>query len=215
MFYTFESALYFVLKCLFVLIVIAALFTNPLAGLFLIIASIIFYYKLSYHTHKYNFFKNNAMKSTNSSLPSTVNRIASTSTDGSEYKIVISGSKKIEGMLTKKGATGKGLHEKVSSIESYTPASLVKDIRSVATIRNKLVHEEDFSLSDTELIRFKTDIEYICGEIDSINDKESYHFQVLSCCSCQNTGVPLIVSKSTAPLKAICENCGTTIKSLS
>lgn len=39
------------------------------------------------------------------------------------------------------GATG-GLHECVSSVEARLPRELVRDLRFLATLRNKLVHEE-------------------------------------------------------------------------
>lgn len=39
------------------------------------------------------------------------------------------------------GAAGKGLHQKVSSAEAILPAPLVRKLRLVATVRNKVVHE--------------------------------------------------------------------------
>ncbi len=58
---------------------------------------------------------------------------------------VIKYNKKIEKALVKNyGAQGKGLHSKLSSVEDKLPPVLVNKIRFVASIRNKLVHEEDF-----------------------------------------------------------------------
>ncbi len=58
---------------------------------------------------------------------------------------VIEYSKKIEKILEKKfGAQGKGLHSKLSSVEDKLDPILVKKIRYIASIRNKLVHEENF-----------------------------------------------------------------------
>ena len=54
---------------------------------------------------------------------------------------LIRSSSNIENLLEEKGAVGKGLHEKVSSIESDLPESSVKSIRFIASIRNQLVHE--------------------------------------------------------------------------
>lgn len=54
---------------------------------------------------------------------------------------LIRSSSSIESLLEDKGAVGKGLHEKVSSIESDLPESSVKSIRFIASIRNQLVHE--------------------------------------------------------------------------
>ena len=51
-------------------------------------------------------------------------------------------------MLEQKfGATGRGLHEKLSSIEYQLEAGLVKNIRWIATMRNKVVHE-NFQLTN-------------------------------------------------------------------
>ncbi|MBD3671091.1 MAG: DUF4145 domain-containing protein [Gammaproteobacteria bacterium] len=58
-------------------------------------------------------------------------------------------SKQIEARLERQfGARGKGLHEKVSSVERSLPAALVKRIRYVATLRNKLVHEDNYHRLD-------------------------------------------------------------------
>ena len=54
---------------------------------------------------------------------------------------LIRSSSNIENLLEEKGAVGKGLHEKVSSIESDLPEGSVKSIRFIASIRNQLVHE--------------------------------------------------------------------------
>ncbi|MCW8692330.1 hypothetical protein OQH45_15600 [Acinetobacter baumannii] len=51
----------------------------------------------------------------------------------------------IESLLTKLGATGRGMHEKLDSIESNIEAPMVKKIRWIATLRNKAVHEENFN----------------------------------------------------------------------
>jgi len=57
---------------------------------------------------------------------------------------VIKCSKELEYVLEAEfGATGRGLHEKVSSVHDLPP-SLVKQIRYLATIRNKLIHERGF-----------------------------------------------------------------------
>ncbi len=48
--------------------------------------------------------------------------------------------KEIEYLLESIGAVGRGLHEKLSSVENQLPFSLVKVLRYIATVRNKLVH---------------------------------------------------------------------------
>ncbi|HET6247040.1 MAG TPA: hypothetical protein VFE47_05015 [Tepidisphaeraceae bacterium] len=67
----------------------------------------------------------------------------------SDIDLAISHSKALEGLLEQKlGATGKGLHEKVSSVETRLPRELVRKIRLVATVRNKIVHESDYKSID-------------------------------------------------------------------
>ena len=54
----------------------------------------------------------------------------------------VRGSQRLETVLeTRFGALGRGLHEKVSSVERSLPADLVKRIRWVASVRNGAVHE--------------------------------------------------------------------------
>lgn len=57
-------------------------------------------------------------------------------------------SKALEHFLeTNYNAQGKGLHEKVSSVENRLDAQLVKDLRFIATIRNKMVHEYGYNFA--------------------------------------------------------------------
>jgi hypothetical protein len=59
---------------------------------------------------------------------------------------VIEYTKEIESVLEKYyGASGKGLHSKLTSVENKLDGSIVRKIRYIATIRNKLVHDETFS----------------------------------------------------------------------
>ena len=62
-----------------------------------------------------------------------------------DYELVIKTSKELEHLLDFEfHATGKGLHEKVSSVHDQLPDSLCKRMRFLATIRNKLIHERGF-----------------------------------------------------------------------
>lgn len=59
---------------------------------------------------------------------------------------IIQYNKRIEQLLVDKyHAKGKGLHSKLSSVEEDINPKLVKRIRYIATIRNKLVHDSDFN----------------------------------------------------------------------
>lgn len=65
-----------------------------------------------------------------------------------DFELAIRSSKELEHVLeTEFSATGKGLHEKITSaannVNTLSP-KLVRDMRYLATIRNKLVHERGF-----------------------------------------------------------------------
>lgn len=62
-------------------------------------------------------------------------------------------ARRLESALTAAGATGKGLHEKTTSIEGMLPAPAVRKLRFIASVRNKIVHE-DTVLSDAEFSAF-------------------------------------------------------------
>jgi NAD(P)-dependent dehydrogenase (short-subunit alcohol dehydrogenase family) len=51
----------------------------------------------------------------------------------------------VDDVETAFGAHGKGLHEKISSVQNRLPPALVKRMRFLATIRNRLVHERGFT----------------------------------------------------------------------
>lgn len=69
----------------------------------------------------------------------------------SDIDLVITKSKQLEQALQDKfGANGRGLHEKVASVESQLDTALVKKLRWIATLRNKVVHEEFELPSQTE-----------------------------------------------------------------
>jgi hypothetical protein len=61
----------------------------------------------------------------------------------SEIEIAVKGAKEIEAFLvTHFKAQGRGLHEKLTSVENHIPPQLRKQIRFVASVRNAVVHEE-------------------------------------------------------------------------
>lgn len=67
----------------------------------------------------------------------------------SDIDRVIKASRKIETQLVRNfQATGKGLNGKLNSVEKKLPAALVKRIRYVATIRNKVVHDDGYKRID-------------------------------------------------------------------
>lgn len=67
----------------------------------------------------------------------------------SNIDLVVNLAKKLESLLSKEyGADGKGLHEKVSSVEGHLSPEIVRKIRKVASIRNRVVHEDGYELSN-------------------------------------------------------------------
>lgn len=67
----------------------------------------------------------------------------------SDLDLAIRRSKRLERRLRNGlGATGRGLHEMVSSVEKKLPKELVRKLRFIATLRNKLVHDLDYRKLD-------------------------------------------------------------------
>lgn len=69
----------------------------------------------------------------------------------SDIERVIRASKALENILAQQyGAEGRGLHEKASSVEDQLDRATLKSLRWVATMRNKVVHEDEFELPDPQ-----------------------------------------------------------------
>ena len=67
----------------------------------------------------------------------------------SDIDVAVKQCKELETILrTKHGAEGKGLHQLVTSVEGDLPSDLVRVLRRVATIRNKIVHEAEYERFD-------------------------------------------------------------------
>lgn len=68
---------------------------------------------------------------------------------------IVTRTKAIESRLVRDfGAQGRGLHEKLDSVANQLDDKVVRACRYVATIRNKALHEEAFTLSASELDQF-------------------------------------------------------------
>jgi hypothetical protein len=66
----------------------------------------------------------------------------------SDIELAVTRAKSLEALLEQLGAAGKGLHEKVSSLESKLAPALVKKLRFVATVRNRIVHDSEYATID-------------------------------------------------------------------
>ena len=100
-------------------------------------------------------------------LPSS-SGVASTVND---FELAVCASKELEHILEAYfGATsGRGLHEKLSVAESTgeLPPALVRRMRALATVRNKLIHERDFNALP-DRARFIADFEAARAELDGL-----------------------------------------------
>ncbi len=69
----------------------------------------------------------------------------------SDIEEVVKRTRRIEKLLRiQYHADGKGLHQLITSCEERLPHDVINKLRYVATIRNKVVHEEDFQLDDRQ-----------------------------------------------------------------
>lgn len=68
--------------------------------------------------------------------------------------IAAAASREIESELEKSfGAEGKGLHSRTDSVEHKLPSHLVKRIRFIASVRNKVMHEHGATIHDVDSFR--------------------------------------------------------------
>ncbi|MGF1752960.1 DUF4145 domain-containing protein [Vibrio makurazakiensis] len=67
----------------------------------------------------------------------------------SDIETVVVRTRRIEKLLRLQyHAEGKGLHQLITSSEERLPHDVIGKLRFIATIRNKIVHEEDYKLED-------------------------------------------------------------------
>ncbi|PJC84990.1 DUF4145 domain-containing protein [Vibrio sp. HA2012] len=69
----------------------------------------------------------------------------------SDIEKVVKRTRRLEKLLRiRYHADGRGLHQLISSSEERLPHDVIAKLRYIATIRNKIVHEDDFCLDDKE-----------------------------------------------------------------
>jgi len=92
------------------------------------------------------------------------------------YEIVLKNTKRIESILDQMGAKGKGLYEKSLSIEEQLDNKILKSIKFIASIRNQLLHEEKFQLTEKIKSDFIKESLKIINAIDTkkSNNKQGY-----------------------------------------
>lgn len=68
-----------------------------------------------------------------------------------QIDVAVKYAKKIETILENKyNAEGKGLHEKLDGLNGILDENIIKKARYIATIRNKVVHEDEYDIEDIE-----------------------------------------------------------------
>lgn len=75
-------------------------------------------------------------------------------------------TREIESLLDRLGATGRGLHEKLTTVENRLSAQTVKKMRWIATMRNKTMHEHNFQINDFQ--GFKSSCNDVIAELNAI-----------------------------------------------
>lgn len=67
----------------------------------------------------------------------------------SDIETIVVRTRKLEQLLKEQyHAQGQGMHQLISSCEERLPHNVVPQLRYIATIRNKAVHEDSFELED-------------------------------------------------------------------
>lgn len=86
------------------------------------------------------------------------------------YELVIKRTKSIESSLTSLfNANGRGLHEKLSSVEGEISKLIIRKIRYIASVRNKFIHDDAVDLTVNDI----SDFQNACDEVDSYFSKIS------------------------------------------
>lgn len=79
-------------------------------------------------------------------------------------------SKRFESLLEREySAVGKGLHEKLSSVEDKLSQDNVKTLRWIATIRNRAVHEDGFEIDNID--EFIRTCEQLLDQLTGISEE--------------------------------------------
>jgi len=99
----------------------------------------------------------------------------------SDLNEVIRYTRRLESILENSfGATGRGLSEKAKSVEDLIPLDVLKELKRIAYIRNKSVHEDGFEIRNID--RFTTRcqnaidrLEEIAGQLNQEEEKRGEH----------------------------------------
>jgi len=126
------------------------------------------------------------------------------------YELIIKKAKKIEKLLSKLGGEGKGLHEKATSIDAELDEGVIKKVRYLATVRNRLVHEDDFELDKDDLSAYKkvsVEVTAVLNKILLDRENEAKRVSVIICQHCGKASTPQVIFEDKHPLHSICVLC--------
>ena len=203
-----QKVVNFSLVATFAFVLLVFLSVNPIMAVAMAAGAGLICYNVKFATNTYKFFSKSGSNAKTREAFFSSPRSESITSRKSSYEIVIENCKDLEGRLAKMGAEGKGLHEKTSSISAVLCPELVKKLRAVATIRNKLIHEEDFVLTKNELDDFE-DLAYSAyRQLRSLPSLPKVSTHLFTCSNCMKTDIAHITMKQAVPLFAHCQHCG-------
>lgn len=84
------------------------------------------------------------------------------------YGVVLPDAKRVEGLLRSFGYTGRGIHELVSSAGNDLSRDVCRAARKVATIRNRLVHDDNFVMSGKEIESYRASVSFVIDELNEM-----------------------------------------------
>ena len=84
------------------------------------------------------------------------------------FDIIIPKSKAIEAQLRRLGYIGKGIHGLITSAGDDLPNDVCRAARKVATIRNKVIHDARYTLTDDDLSAFLESAGFVSRELNHI-----------------------------------------------
>ena len=101
---------------------------------------------------------------------------SSISNIGNDFELAIKASKELEELLADVGANGGGLNEKIQEVSDHDmlDPQCVRDIRYIAYIRNKMIHEvgyDEIPNREKFINRYERTVtnieEILCDDVDS------------------------------------------------
>jgi hypothetical protein len=88
---------------------------------------------------------------------------------------VLEVSTKVESLLGQLGASGRGIHERLSSVEDQISQQMVKKIRWIASVRNAAAHELEFHVDLDGFLRGGEEvINYLQALIAKAREDQKY-----------------------------------------